>query len=362
MPPVADLRVELDELCARAGREVRVMEVCGTHTVAIFRSGLRSMLPGNLRLISGPGCPVCVTAQRHIDTAIDLAARPGVIVATYGDMMGVPGRQGSLERQRARGAVVRVVYSVRQAVKLARANPGREVVFIGVGFETTAPAAAAAIRQARDEGIDNFSVLSAHKLVVPAMMALLADGEAVLDGFLCPGHVSVIIGADAYRPVVERHGVGCVIAGFEPGQILAGLVRLVGQITMGQARLENVYTAAVKPEGNPRALSLIDEVFSIGEAPWRAMGSIPRSGLDIRPEYERHDALRRFGMVLGQDHDPPDCRCAQVIQGKVLPRECPLFGRTCTPRSPVGPCMVSSEGSCAAWFKYGSAAGETAPA
>ncbi len=347
------LRGELHELCAAAAREVRLMEVCGTHTVSIFRSGLRSMLPANLRLISGPGCPVCVTAQRHIDAAIELAGRPSVILATYGDMMRVPGRNGSLEQQRARGAAVRVVYAVTEALKLARANPDREVVFIGVGFETTAPAAAAAIRAAHAHGVDNFSVLSAHKLVVPAMLALLVGSDVVLDGFLCPGHVSVVIGSEAYRPVVDRHRVGCVIAGFEPPQMLAGLVHLLRQVVSGEPKLENVYAAAVRPDGNRHALALLGEVFRAADAPWRAIGDIPASGLEIRPKYARHDAIARFGLELGRDDDAPGCRCGEVIQGKAQPQECALFGEACTPRTPVGPCMVSSEGTCAAWFKYG---------
>lgn len=354
-PPIARLRDELQEACQCLERPARLMEVCGTHTVAIFRSGLRSLLPEKVRLISGPGCPVCVTAQRYIDAAIDLAARDEVIIATYGDMVRVPGRNGSLELQRARGADVRVVYSIRDALALAGAHPKCEVVFIGVGFETTAPATAAAIKEARAADIGNFSVLPAHKRVIPAMMALLDGGDVPLDGFLCPGHVSVIIGADAYRPIVERHRMPCVVAGFELGQILSGLTHLLRQIAGGQAKLENVYQVAVAPEGNLAAKALLDEVFTLGTAAWRAMGDIRDSGLDIRPEYERFDALRRFGLTLGKDQDPAGCRCGEVIQGRIAPAECPLFGEQCKPATPVGPCMVSSEGTCAAWFKYGNA-------
>ncbi|MCP4246014.1 MAG: hydrogenase formation protein HypD [bacterium] len=350
------LRAELAEACDQLTRPVRVMEVCGTHTVSIFRSGLRSLLPDKVRLISGPGCPVCVTAQGHIDAAIELATRPGVTLATYGDMLRVPGRCGSLEALRAAGASVQVVYSIRDAVQFARNHPDRQVVFIGVGFETTAPATAAAIREAAAGDLTNFSVLPAHKLVVPAMLALLQDGTVPLDGFLCPGHVSVIIGSDAYRPIVERHGRPCVVAGFEPSQILTGLTHLIRQISQGRAELENVYPAAVSPEGNRVARQLIDEVFMPASAAWRAMGEIPASGLDIRPGFERFDALKRFDVVIGPDDDPPGCRCGEVIQGKVLPTDCTLFGRRCTTRTPVGPCMVSSEGTCAAWFKYGDVA------
>jgi len=351
-PPFNELLAEMNSLADRVGREVRLMEVCGTHTVSIFRSGLRSLLPENVRLISGPGCPVCVTAQRYIDAALELAARPKVLLATYGDMLRVPGSRGSLESQRACGAAVQVVYSIRDALRLARNHPSREVVFIAVGFETTAPATAAAVREAHARGLENFSVLPAHKLVVPAMLALLAEGDVPLNGFLCPGHVSVIIGSDAYRPIVERHSKPCVVAGFEPGQILLGLTHLLRQIHSNQALIENVYPVAVQPEGNPTALALLDEVFTPAAASWRAMGDIPHSGLDVRPRYERFDALQRFGLTLGPDYDPPGCLCGQVIQGKVLPAQCPLFGNPCRPMTPVGPCMVSSEGTCAAWFKY----------
>lgn len=347
------LRGELTDLCAAVGRRVQIMEVCGTHTVSFFRSGIRSILPANLRLISGPGCPVCVTAQRHIDTAIELAGREGVILATYGDMLRVPGRLGSLEKLRANGACIRVVNSARTALELARAHPDRPVVFLAVGFETTAPATAAVVLQSDRERIENFSVLMCHKLVVPAMLALLQAGDVPLDGFLCPGHVSVIIGSEAYRPVVAQHGQPCVVAGFEPLQLLTGLVHLLRQIESGRAQLENVYPAVVSENGNGTALSLIAHVFAAADAPWRELGVIPKSGLELRPAFRRFDALRRFGVALGDDQDHPSCRCGEVIQGKVEPAECPLFDRGCTPLTPIGPCMVSSEGTCAAWFKYG---------
>jgi hydrogenase expression/formation protein HypD len=358
---MAELRDELQRRCERLGRRVQVMEVCGTHTMSVFRHGLRSMLPANLRLVSGPGCPVCVTAQRHIDAAIDLAARRDVWVATYGDMMRVPGRgarkdsrTSNLERVRAEGARVAVVASARTALRLAMEHPDDEVVFLAVGFETTAPATAVTLLEAERRGVENFSVLMCHKLVVPAMRALLEDGECRIDGFLCPGHVSVIIGAEAYRPIVEAYGRPCVVAGFEPEQILAGLVHLVRQIEAGEAALENLYPAAVSDGGNATALRLMERVFEPADTAWRAMGTIPLSGLDLRPRYRRFDALRRFGVEVGEDEDHPACRCGEVIQGKAEPAACPLFGGTCTPLTPVGPCMVSGEGTCAAWYKYGS--------
>jgi len=351
-PHIAPLREELHALCGRAGHRVQFMEVCGTHTVSAFRSGLRSMLPDNLRLISGPGCPVCVTAQRHIDAAIELAARNDAVIATYGDMLRVPGRLGSLELLRARGAEIRVVGSARTALRVACAMPDRPVVFLGVGFETTAPATAAAILEAERRGVENFTVLSSHKRVVPAMRALLEAGSVPLDGFLCPGHVSVIIGSEAYRPVVETYLKPCVVAGFEVQQMLLGLVHLMRQVVAARVRLDNVYTAVVKPGGNPIALKLMGEVFAVEDTPWRALGVIPRSGLGLAPRYRRYDAMLRFGIRPGDDEDPPGCKCGEVIQGRVDPDACKLFGTVCTPLNPIGPCMVSSEGTCAAWFKY----------
>lgn len=349
------LEAALVETCAAIPRRVQVMEVCGTHTVSFFRSGLRAILPENLRLVSGPGCPVCVTAQRHIDAAIELAGRPGVLLATYGDMLRVPGQRGSLEAQRARGAAVVVVNSARRALVLAVEQPDRQVVFLAVGFETTAPATAAVVVDAARRHLANFSVLTCHKLVVPAMSALLSAGDARIDGFLCPGHVSVIIGAEAYRPIVSRFGKPCVVAGFEPRQMVDGLLHLVRQIRAGRTALENVYGAVVGPRGNSVALALLRRVFEPAATAWRALGEIGASGLELRPEFSRFDAMRRFDVRLGADADPPGCRCGEVIAGRCEPMECALFGRTCTPMRPVGPCMVSSEGTCAAWFKYGGA-------
>lgn len=349
---LGSLGTELAALCGQVARRVQLMEVCGTHTVSFFRSGLRAMLPPNLRLVSGPGCPVCVTAQRHIDAAIEIATRPGVLLATYGDMLRVPGRLGSLELLRAGGAQVRVVHSTRTAVELARANPTQTVVFLGVGFETTAPATAAAVLEAERDGVNNFCVVMCHKLVVPAMTALLDAGDVPLDGFLAPGHVSVILGADAYRPVAEVYGKPVVVAGFEPEQMLKGLVGLVRQAVEQRAAVENVYTGIVTAGGNRVAQELLGKVCVVADTPWRALGVIPRSGLELSPHHERFDALRRFDVRLGQDEDHPACRCGDVISGRVEPAECPAFATACTPFRPIGPCMVSSEGTCSAWYKY----------
>jgi len=340
------------ERCRGLGR-IQLMEICGTHTVALFRSGVRSLLPSSLRLVSGPGCPVCVTSQGYIDAACEVAARPGVTICTYGDMVRVPGRAGSLEQQRAGGAQVTVVYSARDAVRLAQRDPGREVIFLAVGFETTAPGTAAAVIEADKKRLTNFFVLCGHKLVIPAMSALLSVGDVPIDGFLLPGHVSVVIGAGAYRPLVATYGKPCVVTGFEPAQMVLGILHLVEQIARGEGRLENVYGVAVTDAGNVVARRWMAEVFEPAPTVWRAIGTIPDSGLELRGPYRRFDALSRFKLTIGADYDPPGCRCGEVIQGKVQPGDCPLFGSRCTPSQPVGPCMVSSEGTCAAWYKYG---------
>ncbi len=345
----------IERICelSRDMDRIQLMEVCGTHTVALFRSGIKSLMPANVRLVSGPGCPVCVTSQGYIDAACALAERSDVTICTYGDMVRVPGRTGSLERQRARGAQVVVVYSARDAVRYAAEHPDRQTVFLAVGFETTAPASAAAILEADRKKLVNFSVLAGHKLVIPVMTAMLSAGDVPLDGFLLPGHVSVIIGVDAYRPVVEQFGKSCVVAGFEPQQMAAGILKLLEQIAAGRPRLDNVYTTAVRPEGNPAALACMEAVFESADTVWRAMGTVPHSGLDLREPYRRFDAADRFGLDVETDYDPPGCQCGQVIQGKTVPTECELFGTSCTPSQPIGPCMVSSEGTCAAWYKYG---------
>ena len=341
----------IDAACAEAG-EVCIMEVCGTHTVNLFRSGVKSLLPEAVHLISGPGCPVCVTSQGYIDAACELAAREGVTVCTYGDMVRVPGRSGSLERQRARGGSVEVVYSARDALRMARNQPNRQVVFLAVGFETTTPGTAATVLAAEADRIENYSVLCGHKLVIPAMDVLLAAGEVPIDGFLCPGHVSVIIGSGAYRTIAERYHKPCVVAGFEPKGMLQAILHIVRQVAAGTALVENVYGAAVTEAGNAVAREVIDRVFEPADAIWRAIGTLPASGLELRGGYRRFDAVERLGVEIGPDVSPPGCLCGQVIQGKASPAECDLFADACTPIEPVGPCMVSSEGTCAAWYKY----------
>ena len=333
-------------------RAVQLMEICGTHTVAITKGGLRSLLPDGLRLVSGPGCPVCVTDQAYIDQAVHLARQvPGAIVATYGDMVRVPGALGSLELARSEGARVEVVYAAHDAVELARRSAPAEVIFLAVGFETTAPATALAVREAREAKLTNFSAFTAHKLVLPAMRALLRTPDVRIDGFLCPGHVSVIIGWRAYEPVAAEFGRPCVVAGFEDEQILAGVEEILRQLAAGEGCAASVYPA-VRPEGNLTAMGVIEEVFEVADAPWRALGVIPQSGLELSDEYADLDAARRFDLPAFEAIEPPGCRCGDVICGRCLPTECGLFAKACTPRSPVGPCMVSSEGSCAAYYKY----------
>ena len=334
-------------------RPARFMEICGTHTVAIFRHGIRSLLPENVSLISGPGCPVCVTATEEIDRAVKLARTPGVHLATFGDLIRVPGSEASLKEEMADGARVSVVYSSMDALELARKNPEEEVVFLGIGFETTAPTVAAAIWTAQREGVSNFSVLSAHKLLPPAMNALLADGNVNIDGFICPGHVTTIIGADAYRDVAKKYGAPMVVTGFEPVDILQGVLMLVDYFEAGRPEVAIQYKRGASDRGNPKAREMMYQVYRPVDAPWRGLGTIPQSGLGIRPEYRVFDAQERFDLNVPPARDHPGCRCGEVLRGILPPPDCPLFGKACTPLRPLGPCMVSTEGSCAAYYKYG---------
>lgn len=362
MPVSPDKQKRLRSLLAevargadRLGRTVRIMEVCGTHTVAIQRDGLRQLLPSNIKLISGPGCPVCVTGTGYIDALTRLAGRDDTIIASYGDMIRVPGStyKYSLAQARARGGDVRVVGSAFQAFELAQANRGRNVVFAAVGFETTTPPTADILLRAKDAGLKNLFALCAHKLVIPAMEAVLSDPKCAIDGFLCPGHVSVMLGYKAYEPIAQRWAKPCVVAGFEPNSIVEGIARIVGQLLAGRAEVENAYPAAVGPDRHERAWQMIERVFSIETVEWRALGPIPQSGLVLNEQYRMFDAAVEFAVPIGGSVEPEGCKCGQVIQGRIDPIECPLFGKRCTPDDPVGPCMVSSEGACQAWFKYG---------
>lgn len=329
------------------------MEVCGTHTMSAFRHGIRGLLPENVRLISGPGCPVCVTANPYFDHAVALARQDGVILATFGDMMRVPGSTSNLEQERADGADIRVVYSPLDAVHIAGENPDRKIVFLGVGFETTAPTIAASVVEAQHREIDNYHVLVAHKVIPPAMRALVADPDLQVDGFLCPGHVSTIIGAEPYRFIAEEYGVPCVIAGFEPVDILQALRMLMAQKSERRSQVEIQYRRAVRWEGNPKAWSLVQTVFEPTDASWRGLGRIPGSGLRFREPFRALDAEAVFAVEIEPTREPRGCICGEVLKGKRVPADCALFGRACRPEHPVGACMVSSEGTCAAWLRYG---------
>lgn len=336
--------------------QVRIMEICGSHTVAVFRTGIKSLLPPNVALISGPGCPVCVTAMPDMDRMIALPGRAGKnpIIATFGDMLRVPGSRSSLEKEKAKGADVRITASALDTLQWARENPGREVVFLGVGFETTSPTVAAVLERAKKAGLENLSVYASFKLLPPALRALLDSPESRLDGFLCPGHVSVMLGSRAYRPFADKYGKPFAIAGFEPLDILLGISEILVQLAEEKHEVVNSYGRAVSTRGNTAAMDLLFRVFRPADASWRGLGPIPDSGLALGDDYSSFDAAGRFGLGDVQTGDDPDgCGCASVLNGSLSPPDCPLFDRGCTPETPVGSCMVSSEGSCAAWYRYG---------
>jgi hydrogenase expression/formation protein HypD len=346
-------RALLAQIAARSRQPVRFMEFCGGHTHAIFRHGLRQLLPPTVSLRSGPGCPVCVTSDADIDRAIAMAQLPGVTLVTFGDMLKVPGSAGSLESAKAEGADVRVVYSALDGLQIARAHPDRTVVFLGIGFETTAPTVAAALLQAEAERLDNFTVLALHKLTPPATRAILDAGEVRLAGIIGPGHVTTIIGSAAWDFLPRDYGVPCAVAGFEPLDILRAVADLVEMAEAGRPAVTNAYKRSTTAEGNRVALGLMERVFEVGEADWRGLGRVPASGLALRPAYARFDAAQVVPVQPPPPRGHPGCRCGDVLRGALEPPECPLFGRACTPARPVGPCMVSAEGACAAWFRYG---------
>lgn len=342
----------ISEKIKELGMGATLMEVCGTHTMAISKFGLRSLLATSVDLISGPGCPVCVTGDRDIDRTIAVAGEPGVILATFGDMMKVPGSEGSLMEASARGARVEVVYSPMDALELAARETGSKVVFLGVGFETTAPAVAVTLMDAKSRGVSNFYVLSLHKIVPPALDALVSMGDFHVDGFILPGHVSSIIGSRAYEFLPERYGIPGVVTGFEANDILEAVYLLVSMKT-GEPSIRVEYSRAVKPDGNRRALGIMDSVFETCDAEWRGLGVIPGSGLALRTEYSGFDA-GLWDIEVPETKRETGCRCGDVLKGKIRPAECALFAVRCTPDSPVGPCMVSSEGSCASYYNYDS--------
>lgn len=336
------------------GRPIHLMEICGTHTVSIARSGLKQFLPPDVKLISGPGCPVCVTPPEAIDQIVSLSLEPNVTICTYGDMLRVPGSrpETSLLKAKAKGARVEMVFSPMDAVRIAETEPDRKIVFIGVGFETTAPGTLAAVKAAVEKDLPNFSVYLLLKRTPPAVRALLRDPGAQIDGFLCPGHVAVIIGEAGFSFLPEEYRLPAVISGFEPADIWLSLKELERQVRKNDPRLVNTYFRVVKPEGNVLALRLIEEMTEPADAFWRGLGKIEGSGFALKSAYQRFDASLRYSLPLPESSAPTACRCGDILCGKLEPEGCPFFGGACTPERPLGPCMVSSEGSCAAAYAY----------
>lgn len=327
-------------------KPIKIMEVCGSHTMAIGHWGIRKLLPENISLISGPGCPVCVTPSSLIDELIKL---DGVTIATFGDVIRVPGKDETLEHARARGLDVRIVYSPLEALELSKQQ---ETVFVGIGFETTIPGIAQTILMAKQQKLHNFSVFPAFKLVPPALEALLSTENIKLDGFLLPGHVSVIIGSQSYKLLPDKYGIGGVVSGFEPLDILSAIKIITEQVKNNTTAIVNEYNRVVNIIGNKSAQNVIDNILKVEDALWRGIGWIPKSGLGIQEEYQEFDASKKYNITLKEEERNTSCGCADVLKGIIIPHECPLFGTTCNPANPIGPCMVSSEGSCAAYYKY----------
>lgn len=335
--------------------DINIMEVCGTHTMSIAKAGIKTMLPSNVHLISGPGCPVCVTPKEIIDEILKLSEKDNLIITTYGDMLKVPGsvRGDSLASRKALGADVRIVYSPMDALKIAKDNKDKEVVFLGVGFETTAPGTAMCIKEAYENNLDNFSVLPMLKKVKPSIYALKDDKRFNVQGFLCPGHVAIIIGEDGLRFISDDLKIPAVIAGFESEDILLAIYKLCLQIKDHNPHLENAYQRMVSKEGNLLALKMLDEIFEPVDDIWRGLGYIKDSGFGIKEKYAKYDAKKKYNITYKELTEDKLCKCGDVIKGLINPSDCPMFGKVCTPSDPIGPCMVSSEGSCAAMYKYG---------
>lgn len=349
---IADIAATSPKAIENCGGRVYLMEVCGTHTVALARNGIRSVLPEGITLVSGPGCPVCVTANADIDAVIALSRIESVITTTFGDMMRVPGSTSSLNEEKAAGHDVRVVYSPIDSLRIAQENPDREVVFVGVGFETTTPLIASTIRRAKAAGIRNFSVFTAHKTVPRTLEALVNDPEVAISALILPGHVSTIIGKRPYQFLADTYGIPGVIMGFEPIDLLSGILLLLRMLASGKPAIVNDYPRGVEDEGNVAAQHVIAETFEPCDATWRGLGLIPGSGYVLRDEYADYDAMRKFRPEVEPTVEPKGCRCGDVLRGVISPKGCPLFSKACSPEHPVGPCMVSSEGSCAAYYKY----------
>ncbi len=332
---------------------MRIMEVCGTHTTEYFRTGVKDIFPAGLSLIDGPGCPVCVTPNEYLDRAIEIGKVYSPVLVTFGDMIKVPSSYSSLGREKAQGMSVEVVYSPLDAVELAEKNPGREVIFLSIGFETTAPTEAIAVLEARKKNLKNFSLLAGNKLTPPAVKALLDAKEVNIDGFILPGHVSAITGVKAWRFIALEYKKPCVVAGFENFDLIHGTIMLLDLIKSGAVEVRNEYTRVVREDGNIKAQEIIAEVFEPADTAWRGLGVIPGSGLALRKSYAEFDAGLKFPVEPPPVKEHGGCRCGELLRGVILPTDCPLFGRACSPERPVGPCMVSTEGPCAAYYKYG---------
>lgn len=345
-------RAIIDNIKKISRKNIRLMEVCGTHTMSIFRSGIRSLLPDTISLLSGPGCPVCVTDRKEIDAFIELSKIDDVIITTFGDLLKVPGTKSSLQKERAEGKDIRIVYSTFDAVEIAENNPDKKVIFLGIGFETTAPTIAASILSANNMSLKNYFVFSAHKLVPPALDSLMKNKDIAINGFILPGHVSVIIGTKAYLPFFERYKIPCAITGFEPADILQAILSLVTQIEGDNPGLGNLYRRAVTFDGNEKAINIMRDVFETVDTSWRGIGIIPESGLKIREEFSSFDAEKMFEFDVPEAVISRGCSCGEILQGIKTPPECALYEKICTPVNPVGPCMVSSEGTCAAYYRY----------
>lgn len=343
-----------DKISSISRRRIKLMEICGGHTMVINKYRLEDILPSNIELISGPGCPVCVTSIKDIDRAIASCNIKNSIITTFGDLFSVPGTYSSLEKEKADGKDIRIIYSQMDVLELSRKNINKEVIFVAIGFETTAPNTALIIKKAKEESLKNISILSLHKTIPPAMEALLTDKKRNLDGFICPGHVTAIIGSRSYKFITDEFKIPCVVSGFEPLDLLEAIYLLVKQIENGIALVENAYPRVVNEEGNMKAQNLMNEAFGHIDANWRGLGEIPLSGLGIGDEFEEFDAQNKFDIRVGfESKENPMCKCSEILLGNIRPYQCPLFGTECSPLNPKGACMVSSEGACAAYYKYG---------
>lgn len=342
----------LDKIKSEVVSEISIMEVCGTHTNVILKNGIKDLLPEKIKLINGPGCPVCVTPQGYIDTAIKLSKKENMIITTFGDLMRVPGKESTLSKEKALGSDIRVVYSPLDSIKIARENPSKEVIFLGIGFETTAPIIAMSIKIACDENINNFSVFNSLKTMPEAMKSLVLNPNIKIDAFLCPGHVATIIGENQFKKLAVEYNIPMVIAGFEVNDILASIYMLIEMRERNEYGLVNLYSRLVKDEGNKEANKLLNSIFTSTESTWRGLGKVNNAGLKLKAEYRKFDVLSKFEMNMKESYENNGCSCGDVLMGIKEPTECKLFGGVCTPLNPIGACMVSEEGTCSAFYKY----------